>query len=257
MAADLKCLSQPQSLLHPLWTSLRAKLRTGVCGGQQRSLLSVPGQRPPCYSAGGWPLVRVRALVSRAEAPAQFLPSLDARIWHCIDWEENFHPFPGANEACTWPTCSRQLVWAGVAGGLWKGAAATLHSFLGFRRLPKSGWRLGHTTISELSCLLMSPPEPQAQYYLWPDTTDPIPSLHPRETETVWSSCTTSWCVQLHGPTKKHSSSTPPLMNLNLKLPPRHKHLPQKCGGAQTGPGQIGDLSSLNCNSMTLPGLHG
>lgn len=104
----------------------------------------------------------------------------------------------------------------------------------------------------------MSPPEPQAGAPAWPDTTGPIPSLYLRETETVWSSCTTSWCVQLHETTQKHSSSTPPLETFKfLKLPPRHNHLPQKHGGAQTGPGQIRDISSLNCSSMSLPGLHG
>lgn len=98
----------------------------------------------------------------------------------------------------------------------------------------------------------MSLSEHQAQYSAWPDTTDdPIPSLHLRETETVWSSCTISWWTA-----QKHTSLTLPLTNLNLKWPPRHKHLPQKRGGAQTGAGQIGDLSSLNCNSMSLPGLH-
>lgn len=79
-----------------------------------------------------------------------------------------------------------------------------------------------------------------------------ISSLYPRETETVWSSCITSCCVQLHGTTQKGISSTLLLTNLNPK-PPKTQTPFQKCERVQPGPGPIGDVSSLDCNSGALP----
>lgn len=67
------------------------------------------------------------------------------------------------------------------------------------------------------------------------DLTPPT-AFHPctseTETETAWSSCTSSWPVQLHRTTQEYCSSIPPSTNLILKLPPRHS---PNCGGAQTG----------------------
>lgn len=56
----------------------------------------------------------------------------------------------------------------------------------------------------------------------------PWPSLH--LTDTVWSSCTRPCCLQLHGTTQEYCSPIPPSTNLILKLPPRHKCIPQIVG---------------------------
>lgn len=81
----------------------------------------------------------------------------------------------------------------------------------------------------ELYCPLMSSPELRARYPAQSGTTVLIYyCTQEKETETVWSSHTTSCCVHCMGSCR--SIAHHPLPNLQLRLTPRLNHRPQKSG---------------------------